>query len=142
MLLFSRITIMGPYKALIESPIFTNTPCKPTCLYNAPSLVFTMPLVCTLLSTCALCSEKGLPSNVLKRAQNFCDSQARKDCHVRAFESLSALGAHLKGRTTVHATLRRALRRGFFLQRGFSEVSLEGVLYCVFNGRQVLRRGA
>ena len=23
---------------LIKSPIFTNTPCKPTCLYNAPSM--------------------------------------------------------------------------------------------------------
>ena len=35
--LFSRNSIRKPFK-LIKSPIFTNTPCKSTCLYNAPSM--------------------------------------------------------------------------------------------------------
>ena len=35
--LFSRNSTREPLN-LIKSPIFTNTPCKSTCLYNAPSL--------------------------------------------------------------------------------------------------------
>ena len=35
--LFSRNSTRKPLN-LIKSPIFTNTPCKSTCLYNAPSM--------------------------------------------------------------------------------------------------------
>ena len=35
--LFSRISTRRPLN-LIKSLIFTNTPCKSTCLYNAPSM--------------------------------------------------------------------------------------------------------
>ena len=35
--LFSKNSTKPPLN-LKTSPIFTNTPCKPTCLYNTPSL--------------------------------------------------------------------------------------------------------
>ena len=36
--LFSRNSTRKPLNLIIKSPILTNTPCKSTCLYNAPSM--------------------------------------------------------------------------------------------------------
>ena len=63
--LFSRNSTRNPLN-LIKSPIFTNTPCKSTCLYNAPSMhtVEPVPLPDKNLCDSLVCNSQKFPKGV------------------------------------------------------------------------------